>query len=105
VWWRYHQSLASSHSGARELTGWDATERGEHGDLNSGLTGARATVEMWRDGGNEQRWLGLSVRAKEGARELGREGERGGEGWGCSSPFIGAKGAPGRGGQGGNGWH
>jgi hypothetical protein len=33
---------------------------------------------------------------KEGARELGREGKKGGEGRGFSSPFIGAKGAPGR---------
>jgi hypothetical protein len=41
---------------------------------------------------------------KEGLRELGREGKRGGEDRGCSSPFIGAEGAPGRGGQGGNSW-
>jgi hypothetical protein len=34
----------------------------------------------------------------------GERGKRGGQGWGCSSPFIGAKGAPRRGGQGGNGW-
>jgi hypothetical protein len=36
-------------------------------------------------------------------RELGREAKRGGEGRGCSSPFIGAERAPGRGGWGGNG--
>jgi hypothetical protein len=40
------------------------------------------------------------VRGSEGER-----GKRGGEGWGCSSPFIGAKGEPGRGGQGGNGFN
>jgi hypothetical protein len=68
------------------------------------LTGARASAERRRDGGEEQRWLELGVGAKEGTRELRREGERDGEGRGCSSPFIGAEGAPGRGGRGGNGW-
>jgi hypothetical protein len=33
----------------------------------------------------------------------GQRGKGGSEGRGCSSPFIEAKGAPGRGGQGGNG--
>jgi hypothetical protein len=55
------------------------------------------------NGGKERRWLELVVRVKEGVKELGREGRRGGEGHGVSSPFIGAEGAPGRGGQGGNG--
>jgi hypothetical protein len=64
------------------------------------LTGARAAAERRRDGGEDQRWLELDVRAKEGARELKREGNKGGEGRGCSSPFIGAEGAPGRGGCG-----
>jgi hypothetical protein len=32
----------------------------------------------------------------------GEKGKRGGEGWGCSPPFIGAEGALGRGGRGGN---
>jgi hypothetical protein len=41
------------------------------------LTGARAAVMMRRDGGVEQRWLDLS------ARELRREGKRGGEGRGA----------------------
>jgi hypothetical protein len=48
-----HRSLASGHSGARELTGEGAKERGEHGEPVSGLTGAR--VAVWRpgDGGGE----------------------------------------------------
>jgi hypothetical protein len=57
-------------------------------------------VERQGDGGEDWRQLELGARAKEGVRELRGEGNRGGEGWGCSSPFIGAKGAPGRGGWG-----
>jgi hypothetical protein len=45
---RTHRSMASGHSSARKLTGGGATERGEHGELGSGLTGARASV--WRPG-------------------------------------------------------
>jgi hypothetical protein len=40
------------------------------------LTGARAAAEGWRDGGEERRWLELGVRAKEGTKELGREGKK-----------------------------
>jgi hypothetical protein len=49
--WCAHRSMAFGHSGARKLTGRGATERGEHGELGSGLTVARAAV--WRpcDGG------------------------------------------------------
>jgi hypothetical protein len=36
--------MTSGHSDARNLTGGGATERGEHGELGSGLTGARAAV-------------------------------------------------------------
>jgi hypothetical protein len=56
------------------------------------LTRARAAVERRHDEGKDRRWLELSVRAKEVTRELEREGKRGGEGQGCSSPFIGAEG-------------
>jgi hypothetical protein len=51
---------------------------------------------------HERRRRGV-VRAKEGAKELGREGKRGGEGRGLFQPFIGAEGASGRGGWGGKG--
>jgi hypothetical protein len=43
------------------------------------LTRARAPVERQRDRGEEWRWLELSVRTKEGVRELEREGKKG---WG-----------------------
>jgi hypothetical protein len=74
------RSLASGHSGAQELAGWGTTERGEHEDPGSGLTGARAAVERQRDGEDERRRLELGARAKDGVRELGRERKRGGEG-------------------------
>jgi hypothetical protein len=46
--WRARRSLASSHSGAQKLAGGGTTERGEHGEPSSGLTGAQAAV--WRPG-------------------------------------------------------
>jgi hypothetical protein len=54
-------------------------------------------------GGNERRRLELVMRAKEGVKELRREGMRCGESRGSHRPFIGAGGAPERGGQGSNG--
>jgi hypothetical protein len=44
VRWRAHRSMASSRSGALKLTGRGAIERGEHRELGSNLTGARAVV-------------------------------------------------------------
>jgi hypothetical protein len=41
------------------------------------LTKARGAMERRRDRGEEQWWLELGARAKEGVRELGREGEKG----------------------------
>jgi hypothetical protein len=46
------------------------------------LTLARAATKRRHDGGKERRLLELVVRVKEGAKELRREGERGGEGQG-----------------------
>jgi hypothetical protein len=73
--WCAHQSLASGHSGAWKLAGEDTTERGEHGEPGSSLTGARALV--WRPGnGGEmvvERKLGNSgaQASKEEESEMG----------------------------------
>jgi hypothetical protein len=53
-----------------------------------------------RTGGSERRQLELVMRAKEGTKEVGREGMRCGEGRGSHRPFIGAEGASRRGGRG-----
>jgi hypothetical protein len=52
-------------------------------------------------GGSERRWLELIARAKEGAKELGREGMRCGEIRGVSSPFYKGRGSAGEGWSGG----
>jgi hypothetical protein len=39
-----HRSMASGHSGAWKLIDGGTTERGEHGELGSGLTGARVAA-------------------------------------------------------------
>jgi hypothetical protein len=64
--------MASGHSSARKLIGGGTTERGEHGELGSDLTGAR--VAVWRpgDGGEtaEERELSNSgTRASEEEEE------------------------------------
>jgi hypothetical protein len=64
------------------------------------LTGDGGVAERRSTGGNERRQLELVARAKEGAKELGREGMRCGESRGSHRPFIRAGGAPERGGQG-----
>jgi hypothetical protein len=72
---RAHRSMASSHSGARKLIGGGTTERGEHGELGSGFTGARAAA--WRPGDSgemaEERKLGNSgaQASEEGESEMG----------------------------------
>jgi hypothetical protein len=55
------------------------------------LTGDGGVATRWRTGGNERRQLELIARAEEGAKKLGREGMRCGEGRGGGShrPFIG----------------
>jgi hypothetical protein len=66
------------------------------------LTGNGRVAERWRTGVHERRWLELVARAKEGTKELGREGMRCGESRGSHRPFIGVGGAPERGGRGSN---
>jgi hypothetical protein len=51
--WCAHRSSASGRSGAPELTGGGAKGREEHGELGSGLTGARAALWRLGDGGAE----------------------------------------------------
>jgi hypothetical protein len=67
------------------------------------LTGDGRVAERWCTGGNKRRRLELVAWAKEGTKELGREGMRCGESRGSHRPFIGAGGAPERGGRGSNG--
>jgi hypothetical protein len=64
------------------------------------LTGDGGVAKRRRTGGNERRWLELVARAKEGVKELRREGMRCGEIRGSHRPFIAAGGAPERGGRG-----
>jgi hypothetical protein len=58
------------------LTGDGGGGRARQGGARGVLTGARAAVERQHGRGEEWRRLELSVRAKEGARELGREGKK-----------------------------
>jgi hypothetical protein len=67
--WRAHRSTAFDRSGAPKLTGGGAKEGEEHGDLSSGLIGARAAA--WRPG---------NVAARRGHDKLGGEGFRRGRG-------------------------
>jgi hypothetical protein len=46
------------------------------------LIGARAAAKRRCDRGKERWWLELIARVKEGVKDLGREGKRGGEGRG-----------------------
>jgi hypothetical protein len=73
---------------------------GEDELVEAVLTGDGGVATRRRTGGNERWRLELVARAKEGAKELGREGMRCGEGRGSHHPFIGVGGAPGRGGWG-----
>jgi hypothetical protein len=57
------------------------------------LTGDGGVAERRRTGGNERRCLELVTRAKEGVKELRREGMRCGESRGSHHPFIGAGGS------------
>jgi hypothetical protein len=85
----------SSPAGAQQR------EREEHGELGSGLTGARAVAWRPGDGGAEPEAAALGEREARKWREAKRCWERCGELRGWCSPFIGVGGAPGRGGWGG----
>jgi hypothetical protein len=65
--------------------------------------------KWWRRGGATEVKDGGGLSSVRGQRKArGSSGERvkgGSEGRGCSSPFMGAEGAPGSGGRGGNGQH
>jgi hypothetical protein len=96
-----HWSTASGRSGAPKLTGGGATEREEHGQLGSGLTGARAAAWRPGDGGAEPEAAVLGEREAREWREAKRGWERCGQLRGWCSPFIGVGGVPGSGGRGG----
>jgi hypothetical protein len=53
------------------------------------LTGDGGVTKRWRTGGSERRRLELVARAKEGTKELRREGMRCGEGWGLIALLYG----------------
>jgi hypothetical protein len=85
------------------LAGDGGGGRAGRGGAREVLTGDGRVAERWRTGGNKRRWLELIARAKEGVKELGREGMRCSESRGSHRPFIGEGGAPERGGRGSNG--
>jgi hypothetical protein len=82
------------------LTGDGGGGRAGRGGAREVLTDDGGVAERWCTRDNEQRRLELIARAKEGTKELGREGMRCSESWGSHRPFIGAGGAPERGGRG-----
>jgi hypothetical protein len=82
------------------LTGDKGGGRVGRGGAREVLTGDGGVAKRRRTGGNERRRFELIARAKEGAKELGREGMRCGESRGSHRPFIGAGGASERGGRG-----
>jgi hypothetical protein len=75
------------------LAGDGGGGRAGQGDAREVLTGDGVVAERRCTGGNERRRLELIARAKEGAKELGREGMRCGESRGSHRPFIGAGGS------------
>jgi hypothetical protein len=85
------------------LTNDEGGGRAGRGGAREVLSGGGRVEERWRTGGNNRQWLELIVRAKEGMKELGKEGMRCGESRGSHCPFLRAGGAPERGGRGSNG--
>jgi hypothetical protein len=71
--WHAHRSTTSGRSGALKITVGGAIERGEHGELGSVLTRARAVAWRPGDGGGvkrswETRWGGVPARERRRAR-------------------------------------
>jgi hypothetical protein len=64
-------------AGSPVLTVGGGGGRAGRGGAGGVLTGARAAAEGQRDGGEEGRWLEFNARAKEGVKELEREGKKG----------------------------
>jgi hypothetical protein len=75
--------------------------RAGRGGAREVLTGDGGVAERQRTRGNERRRLELVVRAKEGMKELGREGMRCSASRGSHRPFIGVGGSAGEGWPGG----
>jgi hypothetical protein len=90
---------ASPVCGARalELADDGGEGRAGRGGAREVLTGDGGVAERWRTRGNERQWLELIARAKEGAKELGREGMRRGESQGVSPSFYRGRGSAGEG--------
>jgi hypothetical protein len=82
------------------LAGDGGGGRAGRGRAREVLTGDGGVATRRCTGGSKRRQLEVIARAKEGAKELRREGMRCGEGWGSHRPFIGAGGAPKNGGRG-----
>jgi hypothetical protein len=87
-----HRSTTSYRSGALKLIGGGTIERGEHRELGSGLTGARAAAWRPGDGGVEPEAAALGGSDARAWREEKRGWERCGEVRGWCSPFIGVGG-------------
>jgi hypothetical protein len=75
------------------LAGDGGGGRAGRGGAREVLTGDGGVATRRRTRGSEQRRLELVARAKEGAKELGRERMRCGEGRGVSSPFYRGRGS------------
>jgi hypothetical protein len=88
-------SLAQGMSGTMGLQSSLAEAGEEEGDEAVLMRGSSRQSRLQRSGEEDRQRLELSVRAEEGERELGNEGNRCGDGLGWSSPFYNGRGAPG----------
>jgi hypothetical protein len=84
-----HRRAAHGRGSSPVLTGDGGGGRAGRGGAREVLTGDGGVAERRRTRGNERQRLELIARAKEGAKELGREGMRCGESRGSHRPFIG----------------